>query len=72
MLHVAHGWKAYEVYFHTQQTARHLDFVLRSYGHISGDCLGGQQSRETTSGIHLEGTFHIVYLQKLHFVFTPN
>jgi hypothetical protein len=27
---------------------------------------------KTTSEIHLEGTFHITYLQKLYFVFTPN
>jgi hypothetical protein len=50
----------------------HLDFPIRSYGQISGAVLGGQQSHETTSGIHLMVTFHIAYLQKLHFIFTPN
>ena len=62
MVHVAHGWKAYQVYFHTQQTAPLVDFPIRSYGQISGDCSEGQQSRETTSGIHLVVTFHIAYL----------
>jgi hypothetical protein len=72
VVHAAHGWKALRVYFHTQQTAHHLDLPIKSYGQISGHCFRGQQSRETTSGIHLEGTFHIAYLETFHFVFTPN
>ena len=72
MVHATHGYKALRVYFHTQQTVHHLDFPIRSYGQISGDCSGGQQSRETTSGIHLVVTFHIAYPQKFHLVFTPN
>jgi hypothetical protein len=71
-MHAAHGSKDLRVYFHTQQMARHLDIPIKSYGQISGHCSGGQQSCETTSGIHLEGTFHITYLQKLHFIFTSN
>ena len=62
VVHATHGWKALRVYFHTQQTVRHLDFSIRSYGQISGHCSGGQQSGETTSGIHLVVTFHIAYL----------
>ena len=72
VVHAAQGWKALRVYFHTQQMVHHLDFPIRSYGQITGHCSGGQQSRETTSGIHLVVTFHIVYVQKLYFVFTPN
>jgi hypothetical protein len=72
VLHATHGWKALRVQFHTQQMVLHLDFPIRSYGQISGAVLGGQQSHETTSGIHLMVTFHIAYLQKLHFIFTPN
>jgi hypothetical protein len=72
VVHAAHGWKALQVYFHTQQTVRHLDFPIRNYGQISGDCSEGQQSHEITSRIHLVVTFHIAYLQKLYFVFTPN
>ena len=34
----AHGWKAYWVYFHTQQIVHHLDFSLGSYNSISGNC----------------------------------
>jgi glucan biosynthesis protein len=71
-MHATHGWKAYRIYFHTQQTARHFNFPIKNYGQISGDCSGGQQSRKTTSGIHLVVNFHIAYLQKLHFVFTQN
>jgi hypothetical protein len=62
VVHAAYGWKALRVYFHTQQMVHHLDFPIRSYGQISGHCSGGQQSHETTSGIDLEGTFHIAYL----------
>jgi len=72
VVHAAHGWKALRVYFHIQQMVRHLDFPIRSYGQICGHCSGGQQSGKTTSRIHLVVTFHIAYLQKLHFVFTPN
>ena len=72
MVHAAHDCIALRVYFHTQQMVRHLDFPIRSYGQISGDCSGGQESRETTSVIHLVVTFHIAYLQKLYFVFAPN
>jgi hypothetical protein len=72
IVHATHGWKALRVYFHTQQRVHHLDFPTRSYSQISRHCSGGQQSRETTSGIHLVVTFHIAYLHKLHFVFTPN
>ena len=72
MVHATHGWKALRVYFHTQKTVCHLDFPIRSYGQISGDCSGGQQSREATLGIHLVVTLHIAYLQKLYFVFTHN
>ena len=70
MLHM--DGKALQVYFHTQQTVHHLDFPIRSYGQISGNCPRGQQSRVTTLGIHLVVTFHIAYLQKLHFNFIPN
>jgi hypothetical protein len=72
MVHATHGWKALRIYFHTQETIRHVDFPIRSYGQISGDCSGGQQSREATSEIHLVVTLHIAYLQKLYFIFTPN
>jgi hypothetical protein len=61
-MHAEHGWKVYRVYFHSKQTACHFDFPIRSYGQISGDCLGGQQSHETTLGIQLVVTFHIAYL----------
>ena len=62
VVYAAHGWKALLVYFHTQKTVRHLDFPIKSYGQISGECSGGQQSCETTSGIHLVVTFQIAYL----------
>ena len=50
---------------------RHLDFAIKSYGQFIGKCSGGQQSREASSGIHSEGTFHIAFPQKLYFVFIP-
>ena len=37
MMHAAHGWKAYWVYFHTQQMAHHFDFSLGTYISFSGD-----------------------------------
>ena len=37
-------WKAYEVYFPTQQVSRHLDFPIRIYGRIIEDCSECQES----------------------------
>ena len=53
------------------EMVHHLDFPIKSYGQFTGNCSGGQQSREATSGIHFEGTFHIAFPQKLYFVFIP-
>lgn len=39
-MHAAHVLKAYQVYFHTQQTARHFDFPLKRYDSISADWSG--------------------------------
>ena len=32
VVHAIHGWKAYQVYFLTQQTEHLLDFPIKSYG----------------------------------------
>ena len=37
-------WKAYEVYFPTQQVSRHFDFPIRIYGWIIEDCSECQES----------------------------
>ena len=37
-------WKAYEVYFPTQQVSRPFDFPIRIYGRIIEDCLECQES----------------------------
>ena len=63
--------KLLESSFTPKKRFRHLDFLIKSYGQFIGNCSGGQQSREATSGIHFEGTFHIVFPQKLYFVFIP-
>ena len=41
-----HGSKAYHIIFPTQQTSCHLDFPIRSYDWLSGDCTEDQQPRE--------------------------
>ena len=38
------GWKAYEVYFRTQQVSRHFDFPIRIYDRIIEDCSECQES----------------------------
>ena len=35
---IIHGWKAYQVYFHMQQTAHRLKLYGESYAHLHEDC----------------------------------
>ena len=39
-----YSWKAYEVYFLTQQVSRHFDFPIRIYDRIIEDCSECQES----------------------------
>ena len=38
-----------------------LDLPIKSYGQFIGNCSGGQQSREASSRIHSEESFHIAF-----------
>jgi len=49
--------------------SRNREFPIKSYDQFIGNYSGGQQSRETSSEIHSDGTFHIAFPYKLYFVF---
>jgi hypothetical protein len=60
MMRAAYEQKDIEVYFHFQQTACHLDFPLKSYGHFSGDWSGRLKPHETSREplfLHLSSSF---------------
>lgn len=45
-VHILYGWKDNQVYFHLQQTVRHLDFRGESYCYFTKDCAEVEQTRE--------------------------
>ena len=59
MVYAAHGVKAYQVSFPTQQTSCPLDFPIRSYDRFSGDCTKGQQPREASRDF--SSWWHFIY-----------
>jgi hypothetical protein len=71
VMHAAHRWKDYWVYFHTQQMDCNLDFPRLSYCQITEDCAEDQQPHEISSEVDFVEAFsHTLSLHFL-FVFVP-
>jgi hypothetical protein len=62
VVHAAHGVKAYQVNFPTQEMSRQLEFPTWSYCQNTEDCTKDQQPYENSPGIHFVEPFHMVYL----------
>jgi hypothetical protein len=62
VVHAAHGVKAYQVNFPTQQTTHLLEVPRRSYCQNTEDCTEVKQPRGNPTESHFEEAFHIVRL----------